>query len=249
MDTNVIIFFVGLTMFSSQIPNDSGMKAILPRVVYVDPTQPSHQVHVARAEPIRFEQASPGQTGRLAPALAPSATLAQDATGSRFRAGEVVTPIGPQRHVEDHESVIIFPSSVYHPSSSWPKTTLQTDPNYSYVMLRGDFVRFLTQPPAGSPPFTKAGLILPPLTSLCPGMNQLQSSYLPPYQGAAAVFDLADEGELSSCSSVTKASPPAFRFDSKLKLRATGPWFVVSASTMTTTKELRLDLRNVNGDL
>jgi hypothetical protein len=245
METKVIIFFVGLAVFSSQIPNDLGMKAILPDVTYVDPTTAIHHqvAQLARAEPSRFEQpASPGQGARPAPAPAPgTATAAQ-----RFGGG-LLEPFGPQPHVEDHQSVLIFPTATYDPSSSWPKAPLQTDPNYSYVVLSRDHIRFLTQPPAVSPPLVTTGLVLPSLFGLCPGMKPLQKNYLPPYQGAAAVFDLADEGELTSCKSLTKANPPAYRFDSKLVLKTTAQRFVVSASTMTSTKELRLNLSNVNG--
>lgn len=249
METKVIIFFVGLTMFTSGIPNDTGMKAILPNVTYVDPTTFRHQVaHAVRAEPIRLEQATPAQGARSAPAPMP-ATVTQAPLGRQGLDASAVQVWGPQPHVEDHKAVIIFPTSLYDNSSTWPKTALQTDPNHSYVVLDRDFVRFVTQPPAGAPPLAKSGLILPSLAALCPGMLPLRTSYLPPYQGAAAVFDLANEGELSSCRSDTKANAPTFRFDSKLVLKTTAQRFTVSASTMTTTKELRLKLTGVNGGM
>jgi hypothetical protein len=251
-DTTIIIFFVGLTMFSSQIPNDLGQKAILPRVVYVDPTTPINFTHNnnfahVRAETDQFEQAPPAAAR---PAAAPpTAGAPPPAPASmRFSVNDAI-PFGPQPHVEDHQSVLIFPDSLYDVSSTWPKKELKTDKAYSYIVLDRDLVRFVTELPPGTPPQTLKSnkLILPQLATLCSKMKPLRSDYLPPYQGAAAVFDLAQEGELSSCLSPTKLSQQ--RLDSKLVLKTVGKRFVVSANTMSTTKELRLKLENANGSV
>ncbi|MEA2465757.1 MAG: hypothetical protein QOJ98_3504 [Acidobacteriota bacterium] len=44
--TDVLIFFVGLTVWSEQVPSDCGVKAILPRVVHESPPSPNRPPHV-----------------------------------------------------------------------------------------------------------------------------------------------------------------------------------------------------------
>ncbi|HXH38426.1 MAG TPA: hypothetical protein VNN08_07340, partial [Thermoanaerobaculia bacterium] len=77
----VIIHFVGLALFSSQVPNDCGVKVILPTVIYTDP-----RIVTAAAQT---------QARRLAKAAATSS----------------VQPIGPVPHVQDHVALLVFPAA------------------------------------------------------------------------------------------------------------------------------------------
>lgn len=218
-DTTAVIFFVGLTVFTNSIPNDCGVKAILPRVVYngLDrgvPTQ--HQFHTSAR---------------------PQQVIAQAGPSGRFG----LNLLEEVQHVEDHDPVLIFPTASYHPSSNWgtPEVIKRNGTNtlYSFVRLDGDFVRFISK--SSDPQSSLVGMKLPPLkNAVCPAkMQSLRPEYLPPYTGAAAVFELP-QGTLTSCRSTTSAGKT--RLDTKLTLTSQGPFFVVSASTMKTRKELRL---------
>ena len=58
----VLIHVVGLSVLSSQIPNETGLKMILPRVVYFDPSGPALESHISIANmggvtaPLRITQ-------------------------------------------------------------------------------------------------------------------------------------------------------------------------------------------------
>jgi hypothetical protein len=229
-------------VFSSQIPNDCGVKAILPRVV--DPnirtTEPNHHSFLRR-EPFLIAQAEPRTLGvqrrNGVPAIRIPAPPLQEGT---VIGGILNHDI---KHVEAHDAVLVFQTASYHPSSNWGPPEVIKKPDgtvtpYSFVRLDGDRVRF--QAANSTPPLTDiANLVAPRLANeLCPARVQsLGHSYLPPYSGAAAVFDLP-QGLLNSCRSPTPSGD--FRFDTKLVVDASGSYFVVSASTMTVRKELRL---------
>jgi hypothetical protein len=226
-DTTAVIFFVGLTVFTNSIQNDCGVKAILPRVVYNSPFTGTPIPH------------------RLHSSARPQQLIAQ--AGGRGRFGGLLV-LEEVQHVEDHEAVLVFPTASYHPSSNWgaPEVVKRngTNTTYSFVRLDGDYVRFISNsaiiPTCNQPPTTlPASVKLPPLrNAVCPAkMQSLRSEYLPPYTGAAAVFDLP-QGTLESCLSTPSANKR--RLDTKLTLTSPGPYFVVSASTMKTRKELRL---------
>ncbi|HYI12456.1 MAG TPA: hypothetical protein VEK57_25610 [Thermoanaerobaculia bacterium] len=223
MDTNVVIFFVGLTVFSNSIPNDCGVKAILPSVVYTSPFHTPNERHKISA--------------------LPQQVIAQAGLG-RF-GGATQVPLRDSRHVEDHEAVLVFSTASYHPTSSWGtpqkiKKQDGTDTPYSFVRLEGDLVRFLSNSTAAT---SLAGAKLPALAGMvCPAkMQSLKPDYLPPYTGAAAVFELP-QGTLTTCLSTSSQGKD--RLDTKLVLTSPGPYFTVSASTMRTRKELRLKAAN-----
>ena len=180
----IIVHFVGLALFSSQVPNDCGLKAILPRVFYT------------------------------------ASKTAQAATKTR--------------HVEDHEAVLIFRTDSYVSGSTWgkpipvPKIKGQTG-SYEYVKLNGDRVRFDSGIDNQGLDFDRPQL--PPLVALCPAMTTLDRRFEPPYNGAAAVFDLP-QGSVKACNAGS-------RIDTEVKFNGDDT-FVVSASTMRITKELRL---------
>ena len=156
----VIIHFVGLCMFSNQVPNDDGLKVILPQVVYHDP--------------------------RIVTEGMPAAA----ATAHHIGEPVVSIPIGPQRHVEDHIAILAFKTSSYIMNTNWAAPTpLPGDPTYGYVKLDGDRIRIetgLPDPKTG----IAGNLKLPPLQTLCPTMATLAPGFQPPYAGAAAVVDL-----------------------------------------------------------
>lgn len=203
-DTSVIVFFVGLTVFSSSIPNDCGVKAIVPRV----------DQHV---------------TQQARPKLIASQTFPE-------------TYSLATEDVESHQAVIVFKyASLQRRASSWGPIDFMPRKNkdaplYGYVTLDGDRVRFITNASnvkAEIPP----DLALPRLRDyVCPAnMQKLRAEFLPPYNGAAAVFDLP-EGTLQPCLSSMGANQ---RIDVKLPLNVDGN-FVISASTMKEKKELVL---------
>jgi hypothetical protein len=180
----IIIHFVGLALFSSQVPNDCGLKVILPKVVYTAP--------------------------------------------------KTVEAANKMHHVEDHQAVLIFRTDSYIPTSSWgkpvrvPKLKGQTV-SYEYVTLDGDRVRFDSGIDNQGLDFDRPQL--PPLGALCPAMTTLDRRFQPPYNGAAAVFDLP-QGAVKACNAGS-------RIDTEVKFDGDGT-FIISASTMRTTKELRL---------
>ncbi|HEX2062530.1 MAG TPA: hypothetical protein VHK90_17450, partial [Thermoanaerobaculia bacterium] len=46
-DTSVVVFFVGIAVFSSSIPNDCGVKAIVPRVEHQHVNKPKRPQLIA----------------------------------------------------------------------------------------------------------------------------------------------------------------------------------------------------------
>lgn len=219
-DTTAVIFFVGLTVFSNEIPNDCGVKAILPRVTYTSPYHgtPHDRYKISSLPQQVIAQSGPGRFG-----------------------GATQLAIGDYKHVEDHDAVLVFRTASYHPTSNWGTPEIIKGPNgtktpFSFVRLDGDLVRF----PSNSTTKTSlAGAKLPSLgEEVCPAkMTALKAEYLPPYTGAAAVFELP-QGTLTPCLSTTSQGKE--RLDTKLVLTSPGSYFTVSANTMKTRKELRL---------
>jgi len=240
--TDVVIFFVGLTVWSSQVPNDCGVKGILPRVHYT--WQNNQNLQVAR-----LGAASSAAKRDVAATTALSVSSSHE--HRQPSPAVIAAPLHDTAHVENHAAVLIFPttsvvSNVGFPAAQGlPKTTTtsltrttytNTTPLFSYIPLDGDRVRFVTSPQ--NPPIDMSQAVLPQLRDqICPAkMQTLSPDFRPPYRGAAAVFDLP-EGTLRSCFSTTKAQKQ--RLDTRLALTTTGD-LIVSASTMKTTKELRL---------
>lgn len=184
---DVVVFFVGLTTFTAGIPNDCGVKAILPRVEQ----QKNQRAHV-------------------------------------------------HARVEDHQAALIFETASYVGSTNWKKYDLKVkkgETPFSYVLLDRDRVRFLTSG-ATNEVANLGDIQLPRLPEICSATSKLRRDFLPPYSGAAAVFDIP-EGTLKACLSTARDSPAAKRLDTKVRLKTEGQ-FVISASTMKQTKELRL---------
>ncbi|MFL6244730.1 MAG: hypothetical protein ACJ74H_01805 [Thermoanaerobaculia bacterium] len=229
---DVFVFFVGLTTFTPGAPNDCGLKAILPRVVYSGlQIRDDYHVHNMSAAPQLREAATP-----------PHRQL--DSRGPYgARAYRVEEP-----HVEDHIAVLIFETSAYVSNVNWPIKNLPAvvgKPQYSYAPLDRDRVRFLTSG-ATNPQATLANMPLPHLPQICSATTKLRRDYLPPYAGAAAVFDIP-EGSLQACLSTAQHAPYGQRIDTKIQLKTSGD-FVISASTMKQAKELRLKAAS-NGQL
>jgi hypothetical protein len=217
---DVIILFVGLTTFSAGVPGDCGLKAIAPRVIYRGPNATERRTQVARKI----------SNVRTTEALQHQHLSAETLLESGFD-----TP-----QVETHATAIIYETDSYLVNTNWIPHAIPTatgETAYSYVLLDGDRVRFVT-PGVTNPPASLANVVLPKLPQVCTALTKLRRDYLPPYRGAAAVFDIP-EGTVNSCKSTGQHPPYGQRLDTKIAMQTTGT-FVISASTMTTTKELRL---------
>lgn len=231
--TDVLIFFVGLTMWSEKIPKDCGVKAILPRVVHTSP--------ISTKPAIRREGPSTPQ----------SATAASRAVAA--------VPHRDSPHVQNHAAAIVFHSESFVSQYGWgqprilpsgsqaPGTGEQTQPVevFWYIPLDGDHVRFVTNGASNDPASLK-DVKLPQLQQeLCPARPTLAAAYQPPYRGAAAVIALP-EGTLQACLNVPPDSDG--RLDTRLDMKTIGN-LVISASTMRDTKELRLKPRRAGGPI
>jgi hypothetical protein len=120
----VIIHFVGLCMFSNQVPNDCGQKVILPRLVYQYPTGPVDRVLPPTAH--HFGE----------PVVAPSRVDPQPHV---------------EDHVA--LLVFKMSSYIANVHWAVP-TPLPGDPSYGYVKLDGDRIRILTGLPNQQPLLT-----------------------------------------------------------------------------------------------
>jgi hypothetical protein len=240
--TEVIILFVGLTTFTASVPNDCGLKAILPRVHYT-PTTITKGTLAATVNTKNLRPDTTDEATETAPQLrqagAPAAVPSPHQHATAAQGFRLTSP--DSRRVEDHVAVLIFETSSYINSPNWPRTVLPkkvaNEPEYSYVLLDGDRVTFVTSG-GNNPPATTANLSLPHLTQVCPATAKLRPDYVPPYSGVAAVFNIP-EGVLESCRSTANEPPYGRRVDTKVTLETSGV-FIISASTMKMTKELRL---------
>lgn len=161
---------------------------------------------------------------------APAARIARPATISLTNAHSP--------YIEKHQSVIIFQTSARHPSSSWGNVKpFPFAANTSYVEIDGERLRFVAN--NNNPAADLAIVDLPHIrTQCCAAFNTFNSGFLPPYRGAAAVIDIPF-GAIKACKATT-SQPNKERADTEIRLNYDGPYFVISASTMTTTKELRI---------
>lgn len=178
------VFFVGLAVVTDQVPNDAGVKVIMPTVRH----------HTGFTLPWRRTAA----------------------------------------HVEDHMAVLIFPTDSYvKRQSSWKIAgTLKEHPEFSYVKLDGDSVRFLTGEAANPASALSDNVVLPRLKrEICPNLQGLRSDYEWPYAGGSAVFSVS-QGTMESCVSKTG-------INTKLVLSTDGT-LTVSASTMRRRKDFVL---------
>ncbi len=220
-----IIHFVGLCVFSSQVPNDCGLHVLLPRVVYSS---------FSTSATSRIESAPPAQLagGRVAPPQ----TKSQHEVSSLANATTSTQVPHDTPHVQDHVSLLVFSKAFYASNLNWKPTDLPGNTSYYYVRLDGDRVRFETHT-KGNVAASLANLSLPHLqTECCHAMQALNPGFLPPYTGAAAVFDLP-EGSVSACLASTPDNNG--RMDTEVTLNTSGS-LVISASTMTVSKEIRL---------
>lgn len=241
---DVLLHVAGLSVVTNEVPNDCGIKIIMPRVQYVSPFRarfagPSAgPTSPAPAAPVPQPRSVPApQPSRAQAAPAPQPSRAPHHSQGQPAATRTVGAIlGDTPHVQDHISMLIFKTASLATAVNWPKVDLTgVDAGYSYVVMEGDYVRLVANRPDAPAKLDK--LVLPRLQkSCCPQMTSLKSEYRRPYSGATAVFDIP-QGELTSCLAPTREGPG--RLDTELRLKSNNGFFVVSASTMTTTKELR----------
>jgi hypothetical protein len=110
----VIIHFVGLCMFSNQVPNDCGQKVILPRLVYQDPTARAERVLAPSAHHIGEPVVVPGRLG-------PQPHVEDHVALLVFKMSSYLVNV-----------------------NWGPPTPLPGDPSYGYVKLDGDRIRILS---------------------------------------------------------------------------------------------------------
>lgn len=233
---SVAIQVVGLAVFSSQVPNDYGLKIILPRVVSSNPWTQAATLPVSRPG----GDSSAARTAVAAPlpiqAVAPTTTATpppqpRTAGAQPARRGPGLSSSFASPHVEDHIALLVFPASEYITNTNWSTPiTLPGDPSYKYVMLNGERIQFGTGIPNQAPSLTDPKL--PSLQALCPSMKSLNADFKPPYPGAAAVFDVP-QGSVNACTIPNK------RIDTEINLQSNGI-LTISSSAARVRKEIQL---------
>ncbi len=247
MDT-AIIQFIGIVLFSAQVPNDPGVHAILPRIGHfhksdihrmqprdktltVDTRQTRDIQHVLDTEqPLHTEHALHTEhTLDTEGALDTKQTLAKEQTGE-----DQPAPSG----IENHISVLMYrDEDRLYWGGGWSSDGKLAN-GWNFLALDGERVQFLTHGGDGEP---KIPAILPRTGNGCgkpTAPPSLSAEFLPPYEGAAAVIDIP-EGQLSSCQ--TSTVNVGARLDTRLILETRG--VLVIAATKKSEEPKALVLR------
>lgn len=170
--TQVVIHFIGLVLFSTQVSNDPGLHAILPTITH--DFNPSSILN------------PPTQV-----AAAPSSSASPSAAPASFAT-----------HIEPHVALLVFREDIVVNDSQWyaspivsrfPEATELA--SYKYVQLTGEHVTFIVNAPNNLAAGLPANM---PRLPTCGTTGELTSSYQWPYSQAAAVVDIP-EGTLSVC--------------------------------------------------
>lgn len=218
----VLVHFAGLSVVSNQLPQDPGVKIIMPSLHYTParldaPPVASHAAHASEYLLVGL----PAPQGRRAPA-GMSAPLLQPRDFY---------------HVEDHQAMLIFKTEGAA-STNWPILPLPNDPGYSYVVLNGERVEFRTNVVNPAPDITN--IPLPHLQKTCCNAmsdKELQPSFTKPYPGAAAVFDIS-QGVMSACNA--RVAENLGRRDTEISYQNGNGYFFMIGRTATTTRQLRI---------
>lgn len=174
--TDVVIFFVGLTLWSQQIPNDCGVKAILPRVEHTTCDGSAHGP-AASPSPVSLLPIQKHQAAIVFPKysfLPKTSPLSQDAWGTPEE-------LPGQNLTNDSEKLL-------------------------FVRLDGDLVRFLTNGATNVPANLTGMRLARVREQLCPARSTLRAEYQPPYYSGAAAVVALPEGGLQACLSVPAES-------------------------------------------
>ncbi len=174
--TQVVIHFIGIVLFSTEVTNDPGLHAILPAI-----RQDFHQPPIGRLP----QSVSADGASSASPGAAPDHSSA---------------------HVEPHVAMLIFHQDLILNESQWPtlavvskfpeKTSLAA---YRYVELTGEHIAFVVDS------HRNGQATLPPnMPRFSCGKTRLAKGYQWPYSDAAAMVDIP-EGELSVCDAGTIA--------------------------------------------
>jgi hypothetical protein len=226
---NVIIFFVGLALWTAPPVDVNSVGTAQRRIVGTDPTV------VVRSEPkvhvilpyvhYTWNPSNSNQTNRMS---------ASAHTNHAMSNAQIADKDGNTAHVEDHVAVLITytDSFVMDQSSGWPSPTQIGTSEFSYVSLNADslsvdpkphpspHLQFVTTGDTSSnPPLSTMTPLLPRLT----GVTTLDPDFA--YPRAAAVFDLP-VGTMESCLSMTRIGKP--RLDTSLALSTTRDLIVSS---------------------
>lgn len=206
--TQVVIHFIGLVLFSTQVSNDPGLHAILPAIH----AAPQTDTHVPPVPPLV-------DVKHLAPARA-----LEPSPGAR-----AVAPASLSANIEPHVALLIFHQDIVANDSQWPTSTILSKfphakalASYRFVALTGEHITFIVDAPGN--PRAKLPTNLPRFSC---GTLRLTSGYQWPYAQAAAVVDIP-EGRLWACEPRKIASG---RIDTRLVLNTTGMLTVVAVKS------------------
>lgn len=196
----VIIHFIGLVLFSSEVTNDPGLHAILPGIHHTvaNPTlRHEHRMHTVSTSP------------RTKVSSTTSTSLSGDSA-----------------NIEPHMALLIFPSGIRDQTKSdWMAAPLPSVipalAGYEYVPLEGEHITFIADAPGNGAAQMPANMPKLPRAN----RGALKPEYQWPYARAAAVVDIP-EGTLEMCKPPETVA--SGRIDTQLILQTTGKLTIVA---------------------
>ena len=245
--SEVVIHFIGIVLFSTQVTSDPGLHAILPAIKHdFNPWaihNPPNQV-VAAPSSTPTHNLNP-------PAIHHRPT--QVAAAAPSNASPSAAPGSFSTHIEQHVALLVFREDIVVNDSQWKaKRIVSTFRNaeelaaYKYVELTGEHVTFVVDSPSN--PLAKLPADMPRLPTCGRSTGELTSGFQWPYTQAAAVVDIP-EGTLSACHARKVANG---RIDTTLRLNTTGTLTIVGAKSgvvktlvLNTTNNPTIYLANV----
>lgn len=132
--------------------------------------------------------------------------------------------------VESHEAILVFKKSDHVNNTNWTLYELDQSPEYRYVKLKGERVRFIVN---GANVRAKIPKELPHLQNICARMQELREGYEPPAYAAAASVVMLPHGEASAC----KTNSLNGRIDTRVMLLNTGQFQVTSCDKLLTLRD------------
>lgn len=199
--TQVVIHFIGLVLFTTQVTNDPGLHAILPTPGYTPPKIPlkHHQFQAVARSPEPIQAAVPGSS---------ATSVEQHIAVLIFHKDDL-----PKDDPANETGWEIKEMKKDYPGATALKS-------YKYVELTGEHITFIVDAPSN--PLAVLPQNMPRFS--CNLSFGLASGYQWPYAGAKAVIDIP-EGTLSVC---TATKPASGRIDTKLVLNTAGTLTVVA---------------------
>jgi hypothetical protein len=174
--TQVVIHFIGIVLFTTQVSNDPGLHAILPEI--------RHDFNPASSASLQ--------------------TSLSTASGSIPNSSAAPSTSVPATHIEPHVALLIFRRDIVMNASQWQTSTFPPTAGlsqYGYVQLTGEHIAFIANAPNTIPAELPPNM--PRLSCATPAA--LTNGYQRPYSQAAAVVYIP-EGTLSPCQARRTAS-------------------------------------------